>query len=64
MGLEEIYDLPLSVFNLYVDMASRLESSRRSAYVVDTAAAISGAFSAGSHLKEHIESLQEHYSGD
>lgn len=64
IGLEDIYDLPLDVFNLYVDMASRLESNRRSAFAIDTASAISGAFSAGSHLKEHVEALQAHYSGD
>lgn len=60
--LEKVYDLPLDVFNLYVDTALRLEARGRLGYISDTSASVGGLF--GGKTKGYVEVLEKQSTGE
>jgi hypothetical protein len=64
LNLEDIYDLPLDVFNLYVDGVMRLDARHRLEFVHDVSSAVGGVFSTGDGLKNYTALLEKQSIGE
>lgn len=62
--MEDIYNLPLDVFNLYLLAAFRVEARGRLGYIADTSASIAASFSGGSETKEYMANLTKQSLGE
>lgn len=64
LDLPTIYKLPLDVFNLYLEAASRMEAGERLGYISDTSSAVAMVLGDGKNTKEHLNALQDHSEGN
>lgn len=55
---EQVWEMPMDKYNMYVASAVRIEKRRRASYVSDTMAAIGGALG-GKGAGEYLEKLAE-----
>lgn len=63
LSLPVIYELPLDVFNLYLEAAGRIDAGRRLGYISDTSSAVASVLGAGKEAKSHIDALVNHSEG-
>lgn len=62
--LETVYDLPLDVFYLYLEGASRIQARQRMSYISDTAAAVGQILGGSKEVKPHLDALKDIYEGN
>ncbi len=62
--IEEIYNLPLDQFRLFLSTIAGLDAQSRIAYVCDTMCAVASLFSKSKASNEYLDELEDIYIGD